>query len=668
MIHLAFLWHFHQPSYHDLKADRLLMPWVRIHGVKDYTGMAALLEEFPEIRCTANFSPCLLDQLLAYGRGAEDFVLQAVRKPPAGLTDEERAFLRRQLFFAHPDRHIGRVPRYAELRDRERAGAVFGEAEWLDLETLHALVWIHPCVFERDEELRRLAEKGRSFTQADRDLVLARHLSLVGEVIPRWRKLQDAGRVEISVSPYYHPILPLLCDFESARRAMPDTPPPPLGKSLAPDAAVHVARARKRGEELFGRAPSGCWPSEGSVSPEAVALMGAHGFRWFATDQEILERSGGGDLYRPHAAGSMTGVFRDKALSNLLGFTYKSWDAKDAAADFVRRVEESGADDRLVVVAMDGENAWEHYADNGVPFLRELYRRLSGHARIRTVTLSGGLEKVPPGEPIGTLWSGSWINHNFAVWMGHEEDRRAWELLGEVRRRLEKAGAQKGWEALYQAEGSDWFWWFGEEYSSPQDAEFDALFRRHLANACALAGVPAPEDLPRPIRRRRREDLVRRPAKTLAVAVDGRRTDYFEWIGAGRYDLAREFGAMSGELSFLTRIEYGCESRRLALRFDFRSGVDPGEALRGLEIRIVATQPAPRTVALLPPAPGVELKVGEVFEVACPLELLGAAAGAELEFHVVIARGGGRIDRLPALASLVATVPKQDHESKDWHV
>jgi alpha-amylase/alpha-mannosidase (GH57 family) len=657
MIHLAFLWHFHQPSYHDPRSGLLHMPWVRLHGTKDYTGMALLLEEFPAIRCTSNFSPGMLDQLLAYGKGAEDTVLHAVRKPPESLTAEDHEFLRRQLFYAHPDRHIARLPRYAELDARVKSGAPLSTQDWLDLETLNALVWIHPLAL--DETILRINAKGRDYTIQDRDAVLAKHVAMLGEVIPRWKRLQDSDRVEIALSPYYHPILPLLCDFASSRRALPDIPTPPLGKSLAADAEAQVSRARTRGEELFGRAPAGCWPSEGSVSPETAALLAKAGFRWFATDQAILEKSGQIDHFKPYPVGKATAVFRDGELSNLLGFVYKTWNPADAAADFVRRVELlANSEDRLVVVALDGENAWEHYAENAVPFFRELYGRLSSHKEIRTVTVSEGIAAVAAGEPIADLWSGSWVNGNYAVWMGHEEDRRAWELLADVRSRLATSKNKDAWEFLYRAEGSDWFWWFGEDYSSPQDAEFDSLFRLHLANACAHAAVTPPEGLYQPIRRRRIEEMSRPTGGAISVTVDGRRTDYFEWNGAGRYETAREFGAMAGELSYLAGVAYGCDAKHLLLRIDFRPGIEPGLALSRVEMRVVGPS---GPVTLQPLAPGVQTAVDEIFEASIPLALLGVGPGQELEFHLEI----GRV-RVPAAAELRAVVPAS--EVADWRL
>ncbi len=678
MIRLAFLWHFHQPSYHDLAADRLLMPWVRIHGAKDYPGMAALLEEYPGIRCTANFSPCLLDQLAAYGRGVEDEVLHCVRKDPDALDSEERKFLRRQLFYAHPDRHIGAHPRYAELQHRERAGEEYSRQDWIDLETLNALVWLHPTVVASTDWVRDLLARGRHYRLSDRDRVLGLHLSLVAGVVPRWKALQDAGRVEISVSPYYHPIVPLLCDGEASRVALPELPSPPIGRELRADADLQVRRARARAEELFGRAPAGCWPSEGSVSPEACDVLADAGFRWFATDQAIHDLSGGTTIQAPHPVGDgrISGVFRDSGFANLLGFVYKSWDPVDAADDFIRRVEGcDGPGDRLVVVALDGENAWEHYPENGIGFFRRLYERLSAHPTIRTSTVGEGIEATPAGNPLRRIWSGSWINANYGVWMGHEEDRRAWDLVARVRRALatrpeddRPATMDRAWECLYQAEGSDWTWWFGEDFSTPQDAEFDALFRLHLRNACKYAGVPVPPELYRPLKGRRREDLVRQPWALLDVAVDGRRSDYFEWISAGHYDLSRELGAMSGDLAAFSDVYFGSDGRRLLLRLDVRAGVDPAKALGPAEVRLVVTKPGPRSLALWPAEPGVEAALGDILEAAVPIPRLGAGDEDELEFHLEVRRPGAAVLHVPSLAPLTMKTPAAGRQKIDWQV
>ncbi len=679
-VHLAFLWHMHQPFYLDLASRRLWMQWVRLHGVKDYTGMARLLEEFPAVHCTTNFSPSLLDQVESYSKGAEDGVLAASRKNPASLTEDERNYLRRQLCLAHPDNHIRAIPRFAELDEKARSKEPFRDSEFVDLETVAALAWIHPTVYEADAELAALRRKGRDFTIAERDRVLAKHLELLKGVVPRWKALQDRGQVELTVSPYYHPIVPLLCDFTAAHDALPNLPLPQC-PSLAVDAAEHVRRARRRGDEFFGRPPTGCWPSEGSVSPAACALLAQSGFLWCATDEEILARSAGfpldrgtgaDALYWPYQVDDLTIVFRDQVLSNLVSFTYKMQKPREAVDDFLGRlhaVADASPEDRLVLVALDGENPWEHYSNNGVDFLRALFTSLSSDPKVKTVTVSEGLAKIGPPRRLQKLYSGSWINHSFAVWIGHEEDRRAWDLLGRVRALLAaKPGAPAvAWESLYAAEGSDWFWWFGEDYSSAQDAEFDALFRRHLANACTLAGIPPPDELAQPIKGRRREDLYRRTAAPLSVKVDGRRTDYFEWIEAGRYDLAREFGAMAGEVAYLSQLLFGFDAARLLLRLDFRPGLDPRELLSNAVIRIVSVAPERRTVALWPnPPEPIEGSLGEIFEGASPFGPLGAKPGDDLSFFVEIERPGAPPVRIPTLAPLSIRVPSDPREGRDW--
>jgi alpha-amylase/alpha-mannosidase (GH57 family) len=680
-VHLAFLWHLHQPAYLDRATNRLVMQWVRLHGIKDYTGMALLLEEFPSIRCTVNFSPVLLDQLVAYSEGVEDAVLSACRRPPSDLTEDERRYLRRQLFYCHPQ-IVRMFPRYQELQENVLSGASLGVQDWLDLETLANLAWFHPLLLERDSELGGLRSRERLFTMADRDKVLDRQRETLGDVILRWRALAERGQAELSVSPYYHPIVPLLCHAAAISDAMPGAVVPPHGTELAPDADVHVKRAVERGAQVFGRTPRGMWPSEGSVSPAACSVMGRHGIAWVATDEAILSRSTGVPfgrdargrvehpdlLYRPHQlADGPRIVFRDTVLSNLVSFTYKTWDANDASSDFVSRVE-AAPDDSLVVVALDGENPWEHYWGNGVPFLRSLYRRLSDHPRIRTVTLDEGVRKVEA-RPLERLFSGSWINHSFSVWAGHEEDRRAWDLVARVRRAMVGANAPpEAWESLYAAEGSDWYWWFGDDYSSPQDPEFDALFRRHLSNACAAAGLRPPDELGRPIKQRRREDVYRRPWAILNVQVDGRRSDYFEWIAAGHYDLAREFGAMAGDAAFLADLFFGFSETDLVLRLDFRPGIPPEDVLRESEVRVVAVRPIHRTVRVFPPDPSVRTAFAEILEAAIPFDLLDAGPNTELEFTIEIERPGRVPVRLPSLTTLRFSVPTKDFERVNWHV
>ncbi|MBI3854647.1 MAG: alpha-amylase/alpha-mannosidase [Planctomycetes bacterium] len=640
-VHLAFLWHFHQPCYRDLPTGKMLMPWVRLHGIKDYTGLAAILEEFPDIRCTTNFSPVLLDQLQAYIDGFTDTMLDLSLVPAAELSEDQKEEIVAKFFWAHPESVIGRYPRYRQLFELHRAHQTLREQDYRDLQVLANLAWFHPL----SRDLEPLRAKGRNYTEEDKQTLVAGTRAAIAAILPRWRALSD--RVELSVSPYYHPIVPLLCNFASAREAIPGLPLPDA-PHFRHEAEVQVRSALDAGERYFGRRPRGFWPSEGSVSDEACALFKASGGEWAATDEAIVGESGVKTLQGLKIA------FRDTALSNLLGFTYKTMEPADAARDFVRRLETR---EGPVPVCLDGENPWEHYPDGGVAFLRELFRALSDHPRIRTVTMS----ELVPTDSVEHIVAGSWINRNFGVWIGHPEDRRGWELLGRAYRDLQGSSNKLAWECLRAAEGSDWFWWFGDDFASAQDAEFDALFRRHLMNMYQALGRPAPEDVHRPIKQARSQVVLRQPRAKLQVTIDGRRSDYFEWIAAGHYDMSREYSAIAGESAFLSDVYYGFDSERLLVRLDFKKGIDGKRILAGGELGLVVTRPRPAAA----PLRGV---VEDIFEGAVPFSDLGLKPGEEVEFFIEFERTAGAPLRLPTLTPLTFRVPTRDFDGINWQV
>jgi alpha-amylase/alpha-mannosidase (GH57 family) len=536
---------------------------------------------------------------------------------------------------------IGRHPRFRELLEQHRAGRTFKEAEFRDLQVLANLAWIHPL----ETAGGALRRKERGFTEEDKAVLFAESRKVLERILPRWTAMHP--RVELSVSPYYHPIVPLLCDFASAREAIPDLPLP-AAPSFRAEAEVQVRRALEAGERYFGRRPRGFWPSEGSVSNEACDLFRAAGAEWAASDEAIVGAPGVRTLRGLKLA------FRDTALSNLLGFTYKGMEPEAAAADFVGRLE---AREGPVPVILDGENPWEHYPDGGVGFLRALFRRLSGHPTIRTVTMA---ELGSQGE-VASITAGSWINRNFGIWIGHPEDRRGWELLGRAYKDLDGSTDPLAWECLRAAEGSDWYWWFGEDFTSAQDAEFDALFRRHLMNVYRQIGKPWPDELMRPVKQPRGPARVRKPSGLLQVRLDGRRTDFFEWISSGHYDMSREYGALAGESSFLSDVYFGFDLSTLFLRLDFRKGIDPAATLRAGELRVVVTRPRHRMLRL-------EGVVDQVFEAAVPFDELGLVRGEDVEFFLEFERTAGVPVRIPMLTPLSFRVPEQDYERINWRV
>ncbi|HEX7375667.1 MAG TPA: glycoside hydrolase family 57 protein, partial [Pirellulales bacterium] len=614
-VSLAILWHQHQPYYPDDVSGENPMPWVRLHGTKDYLGMALLLKEVPEFHATINLVPSLLDQLLAYtDRGHVDTHLRVSLAPADGLTEQDLYYLLDNFFMVHPDQMIRPYPRYLELYQKRglsvdpaaRAAKRFAKRDLIDLQCWSNLTWIHPLVFERDRDLAEFRAKGRNWTEQEKLWLLDKQMELLRQVVPLHRELAQAGQVELTTTPYYHPILPLLWDKRLARQAMPHVQLPEHLNGYPEDAAEHVRRAVALHQKLFGEKPRGMWPSEGSVCQAMIPTLAAAGIQWIATDEEILTSSTDGwvardaqgflrnpeMLYRPwrveEKGQQLQIVFRDHAMSDQIGFHYQRYQAQHAVDDFIGKLEGIGhavagkSGPTLVSIILDGENCWEYYPNAGVDFLRQLYRRVVTHPKIKPVRVGDYLRDHPATDKIGTLFAGSWIQHNFGIWIGHPECNRAWDLLYQTREHL-RAAARSGqktdeeleqaWTELYIAEGSDWFWWFGDSHSSAQDALFDRLFRKHLQNVYTLLGDVPPAELARPISMgQRAAHLHTQPTSLLNVKVDGRRT-YFEWINAGRWLPSGSRGAMSMVAeSRLTALYFGFDDDNLYLRFDPRGG------------------------------------------------------------------------------------------------
>jgi len=719
-VHVAFLWHHHQPYYRDLKTGEFAMPWVRLHGAKDYYGLAALAEEFPDLRMTVNLVPSLLRQFDEYvTRQGEDRWLSVARRRAEDLSEQDRVFLVKYFFMAHPEHFLRANPRYHELWEKARFGRrasdrvqkEFTAQDVRDLQVWANLAWFHPVLVEREPLLANLRRKGRGYSEEEKQSMLDLQLDVLSRIVPLHKRLQDEGRIEVSTTPFFHPILPLLVSFESARVAMPDVRLPAVTWGGAADARVHVRRAVDDYKARFGRAPRGMWPSEGSVSPGIVPILAEHGIRWMATDEEVLEESLGQRLqrdgakhvanpdllYRPYRLESDRGpvsiVFRDHHLSDLLGFHYQREPAERAARDMVERLLEigrrdSGDEPTLVPIVLDGENPWEHYPGNAVEFLRALFRRVTTTEGIVTVRLGDHLEVNPPKKRIARLHSGSWIHHNFQIWIGHDEDRRAWELVAQVRERVQQlpdgAAKDRAMESVLIAEGSDWYWWFGEEHSSALDREFDALFRRHLLNACEFAGLPPPPELFKPIKRATGGTSVyTQPVGMLKVRIDGMRSDFFEWQAAGQYSVARDRVVM--EQSFhgaVTAVYFGFDAENLFFRIDVagsaRERIAPGTSLS-----IVFLHPKERRITAtgLPDARSLEVRgegdklltnsmtsvaVDEIVELSCPFSTLGFVAEEAVEFFVELSREGTLVERLPLSAPLTFTVPGKTFGLENW--
>ena len=722
---LAFFWHQHQPYYPDRVGGENYMPWVRLHGTKDYWGMAWHIKEVPEFRCTINLVPSLLQQLLAYtDDGASDRHLDVSRIPADGLSESDVRYMLDQFFMANFDHMIRPYPRYLELSQKrggghepiERAIKRFTERDLRDLQVWSNLTWMHPLLFDQDAELKALLQKGQNYTEADKAWLLRKQLDVLREIVPLHKQLMQGGQVELTTTPYYHPILPLLYDKRSARQAMPGCALPKHLDSYRDDANIHLRKAIEYHQKLFGAAPVGMWPSEGSVSQEIIPAIADVGIHWIATDEEILaastnghvSRDGGGYmrhpelLYRPwkveEQGRSLSIVFRDHALSDLIGFQYQRTDATHAANDLLGKVEAIGravephnaGRKALVPIILDGENCWEYYHDGGVKFLRALYRGCAQRPTIRPVRMSDYLRESPPHDRIGQLFAGSWISHNFAIWIGHPEDNSAWDLVHQTREFLKQSQSlgsappdvlARAWEEIYIAEGSDWYWWFGDDHSSAQDALFDQLFRKHLKNVYILLKTPYPPQLDRPVSRGEQRPIHSRPRGLCPVRVDGRRT-FFEWINAGQYISGSERGTMTMVTQSLVReVFFGFDDRRFLLRLDTGAraadDLQKIEALRigfaephGVEVRIAGFRNGKLQGGLycdgVKHEHAVEVSMRKVLEIGVPLTALGVKANAPLEFFVETLDGEESSDRLPREGLISLTTPSPDFEYLMW--
>ena len=716
------------------------MPWVRLHGIKDYIGMITLLEEFPEMQQTFNFVPCLLEQIQDYanGNGRDKFWMLS-EKPAGDLSEDEKLFILDNFFTTNWLNMINVYPRYKKLLQkrnfsRRRASEVskfFTDSDIRDLQVWANLTWIHPIIVQRDETLKGLFAKGADFNEEDKKTVLAKELEIMKKIIPYYKKLHDAGQIELTTTPFYHPILPLLCDVRKAREALPQIRLPDKMVNAKEDATVQVERAILTHEKFFGSKPQGMWPSEGAVSNDIVPILAQAGIKWAASDEEILAHSLGiniprdGDgnvttpetIYKPYQVSTgnnqISMVFRDQNISDLVGFQYSRYKSEAAVSDFLKRIDfikrHKGKEPLLVSIILDGENAWEYYPNSGLDFLRGLYQALVSDKDIKPVKISDYLKEYPPTETLRTLFPGSWIGHNLATWVGHEEKNKAWEAIAEARSFLktqlreresspltppspskeDEDGVRKAWEELYIAEGSDWFWWYGDDHSSAYDNEFDNLFRKHVKNIYKVLGEDYPKGLDVPIARVGKRRPYTSPKGFLNIKLDGKSSNYFEWIAAGHYVAEKDAGAMQRVSGWIIKeVFFGFDINHFFMRIDFFKDVigkltsDDSviiNFLMPIEIRFRVPCPLPTSGGLM----DIELienetnntkkiphcvAVDDILELCCSFSELGLQPGMAVEFFVEIERNKEIIQIAPVDTVFTFEAPSKDFEEIMWDV
>ncbi|MBI2173576.1 MAG: hypothetical protein HYU33_00035 [Candidatus Omnitrophica bacterium] len=548
---IAFLWHMHQPYYRDMVSGACSMPWVRLHATKDYLDMVTILEAFPSIHQTFNLVPSLLDQLQDYlpPKNHSDECLDLSRKAAADLSSHDQRLILQRFFMANLERMIRPYPRYHDLlakrgghvteEDWPKVQSRFKTQDYLDLQTWFNLSWIDPWLRSQDNELTRLTSKGHHFSEEEKQYVLKKHLELIAQVIPAYRQAAQRGQIELSCSAYYHPILPLLCELRNAHAALPHLPLPEKPFHYPQDARWQLRLALERHHSEFGQYPKGSWPPEGSVNEDVGVIAAEANLEWIATDETILWRTlksprSPGMLYRPHwlkrQGRELAVLFRDRELSDAIGFVYGQWDPRIAAEDFCRRL------------------AKIHESTQSLP-----------HPALASIVLDG---------------------------IGHPEKNAAWVHLSHAREAIgslktDTPNYETALKSLGAAEGSDWMWWFGDTHFTAQADEFDRLFRMHLINSYQLLGLEVPQALKSPIRKVPASTRCQ-PTGVLHPTIDGRESSYYEWLYAGRLLLRQQYGAIQRSEQYLQSFWYGFDETHQYIRLD----VDRDRLLRLNDWRI----------------------------------------------------------------------------------
>ena len=698
------------------------LPWVRLHGAKDYYDMAARLDSFPRIKANFNLVPSLVEQLSDYAQGkAIDKHLELSRKPVSDLTEEDKIWLVQHFFLGNWATMIEPYPRFRSLLEKcsdletdyklEVALKRFKRQDFIDLQVWSNLAWMGPIV-SRDPFVVELRAKQRNFTEEMKSRLLEMQLEVIRAIVPKYKELSDAGRIEISTSPYFHPILPLLCDSEVAKVAAPDIKLPSHAIRLRDDALSQITRGQDLHRKVFGKAAAGLWPPEAAVSNDVLALAARCGSKWLVTDEGILEATLGESLrdkdgrlirpdllYRPHIyrgdGGEVAVLFRDRLLSDLISFEYPGVPADDAVEDFMGRLERlrddlgRDASSSLVVVALDGENCWEFYDRGGDLFLEKLYERLSQGDIAETVLISDYLGQVDSAHDLKHIYPASWIGNNLRTWIGQRAHNLAWDLIHDARAALVGAEgkisedvADAAWRSIYAAEGSDWFWWYGETHVSREDPEFDALFRAHIRFVYESIGSHVPHSVLQPIMGPKRSIAITlEPAAALEPELDGRVTTFYEWKLAGLYESYRDGTKGLASTRKIDAIYFGYDRESIYLRIDTTiSPQSPEFASLTLNIefeepihriyRIKAPGPrTPRAIDLhiLSDAPTSAIAVGlETTEVRIPLGEINAGPGALVAFRVSVASDGDIIERRPIDDLITFSIPGPEFEAEAW--
>jgi alpha-amylase/alpha-mannosidase (GH57 family) len=526
---LVFCWHMHQPEYRNLQSGEFKLPWTYLHVIKDYVDMVAHLEAAPDAKVVVNFAPILLEQIEEYARQVNSYLhdktpftdpLLFALVDDSGITSAPLKIIQ-DCLRANRERQINRYAQFKHLVETaelliEKDITHYANTQFVvDLLMWYNLAWLGETVKLTDLRAQRLLEQGTNYSQSDRLEMLNIIADQLSHVLGRYKTLAQKGQIELSVTPYAHPIMPLLLDLNTTHEAMPTAPLPEL--SAYPDGEARVMWHLQKGVQVFKRffgfEPKGCWPSEGAVSEQTLKILDDFGFQWAASGGSVLgnslncsENTSPESTYHPFTLknGKLNCFFRDDGLSDLIGFQYSKWHADDAVSDLIHHLEtiaDRKIPDAVVSIIMDGENAWEYFPENGIYFLSALYKRLSNHPKIQLTTFSECINQKVETKPLKKLVAGSWVYGTFSTWIGDTDKNRGWDMLGDAKNMFDRvmlntdmdtALREKAILQLAVCEGSDWFWWFGDYNPNDAVSSFEKQFRLNLANLYYLLGEEPP--------------------------------------------------------------------------------------------------------------------------------------------------------------------------------
>jgi alpha-amylase/alpha-mannosidase (GH57 family) len=721
-MNIVILWHMHQPYYVNPLTKKAMMPWVRLHAAKGYLDMIDLVTAHPEVHVTFNFTPVLIRQINELNhREVEDEWETLSAKPASNLNEGDRRRLVENFFKINWDTLVRPIPRYAELLAKRGASyqsarvdaiaRTFTEDDFRDLQLLYNLQWCGFSAFRRFPILHEIKAKGRDFTEDDKRAVLDVHRQILAMVLPEYRAAQDRGQIELTTTPYFHPIMPLVYDTNIARRCQPNSPlPSPF--SAPDDVRAHLRLAQELHEKTFGRRARGLWPSEGSIAPEIIPLLAEAGIEYFASDEGNLFKSLKHDPAWMHRAAdhlelfqgwrvttngaSVQALFRDRPLSDFIGFD-AARNETSRAIDHLREhllniAKASPASRAVTPLILDGENAWEAFPDGGETFLSSLYRMLTTTPELRLRRMGDYFDEFPAQAETTFLHSGSWIRSDYDIWIGDPEENKAWEWLKETRNFLVERQnhgnvpqdrLQAAWWEIYAAEGSDWFWWYGPDFTIDTDLLFDELFRTHLQNVYRLLAIEPPGHLEVPICLPSTALNYSKPLNLITPNLASESEHFFDWLGAGELDLRRQATAMFQGDRIGQKLIFGFGPKLFYLRLDLTR---PPEAVI---VRVLLPHPARITIrpGAGQAAPGatfesstdgvnfttvnvenLQVYWGHALRLAVPRPVLGIDPALEFAFFVQLIDGGLQGERFPERGVIELSAPGIDFEAEHWFV